>query len=682
MKKILIALLVIISMQTYAQVSVNWVNYPGGVAVASDNLNNVYTANWSYGAGGDITLTKRDAAGNIIWEVAYDNTDLTRHEVATWVATDHDGNILVSGTIRSGYSNPVNAASVLMKFNASGTLLWRKVYESSFEGSSTVKCLVDASNNIYVLGLGYSGTGIVTKVKKFNASGTALWSYFDNAGIGAPVNFKFTPDQQLLIICRGTGINGYAKIDLNGNSIWTLTGINSLTVGDASGDAFGNTYLVHGEYVATNAGSYLKKLSPAGVLIWEKLNTITAFRVEVGSDNNPVISGFPNSGTPGAVFMKFNELGNLLWQNLDADGPGTALMMHSQMRLDGANAAYLAASTPYPGQMAVCKVNSDGTSAWLATAFGSYAYNLDFGTDNSVFVTGGATARFIQSAVPPPVAPAAPTALTATATGTTINLGWTDNAGNETGYVLQRSPAPGNSFVTIATLAANSSSYSNTGLAYSTVYYYRVQATGSNNTTSAWSNVANVSTVAPPPVVPSSPTNLTATSTGCTQITLNWFDNSNNETGFEIRRATSLNGTYSLVTKVGVNIRTYRNINLQRNKRYYYIVRSYNTAGTSAWSNKANALTTCIPVLKQANIENQLMLFPNPATNGRFTITLPNSVSLPVTMEILSAHGQKVYSNQLNSYNNGVQTKGLAKGWYIVRILNGDEVKNLKLLIE
>ena len=128
--------------------------------------------------------------------------------------------IIVSGTIRSGYSNPVNAASVLMKYNSAGTLLWRVVYESSFDGSSTKKCLVDANNNIYVLGIGTGPNGQVTKVKKFNSSGISVWNYFDS-GIGAPITFKFTPDNKIVIVHRGiTGsLNGFSKIDLNGNKI-------------------------------------------------------------------------------------------------------------------------------------------------------------------------------------------------------------------------------------------------------------------------------------------------------------------------------------------------------------------------------------------------------------------------------------------------------------------------------
>ncbi|HRI27808.1 MAG TPA: hypothetical protein PK239_11215 [Chitinophagales bacterium] len=390
-------LLLTLIISAKAQVSVSWFNYPGGVAVAADSENNVYTANWDYNPGGDITLTKRSSAGAIIWEVPYNNTDNTRHEVATWVATDTENNILVSGTIRSGYSNPVNANSLLMKFDPSGNLLWRVVYQTDFDGSSTRKCLIDANNNVYVLGLGHSGVGMVTTVKKFNAAGVQLWSYFDAYGIGSPTNFKFTPDGGIIITARSiTGsMSGYAKIDLNGNLIWHTAGIYSLTYSDTAGDIFGNTYLIHGENVPANPGSVLKKLTPTGSLIWEKTNNIAGLRVEVGTDNNPIISGYPTVNSFGTVFMKYDTNGNVLWENLDADGTSYNLLAHAQMRLDGYNAAYLVAGTMFA--MAVCKVNAGGTTEWVATTSGSYGYGIDFGADNCVFLTGGTTAKLVQT---------------------------------------------------------------------------------------------------------------------------------------------------------------------------------------------------------------------------------------------------------------------------------------------
>ena len=107
-----------------------------------------------------------------------------------------------------------------------------------------------------------------------------------------------------------------------------------------------------------------------------------------------MISGYPTAGAGGAAFAKYNSAGDMIWENLDADGPSYNLLSHAQMKLDGSNAAYLAASIMT--NMAVCKVNSDGTSAWTLTPSGGYATCLDFGTDNSVYASSGTIAKIVQ----------------------------------------------------------------------------------------------------------------------------------------------------------------------------------------------------------------------------------------------------------------------------------------------
>lgn len=472
--------------------NVDWVQPTRGVSVAVDAADNVYTVDYVYALGAEMILTKRDASGALVWEKSFDQTDPTKWERASWVATDNRGNVIVCGTYMSGYSNPVEAASIVMKFDPAGNLLWRNVYESSFDGSSVKKCLVDASGNIYVLGMGSGPAGYVLKVKKFAPNGTAQWSYFDSAGIGAAVNFKFTPDGFIAITGRAIvgSVNGYAKIDLNGNPVWSYPGVFSLTVGDCDGDAFGNTYLVHGEYV-TNGGTVIKKVGPSGALIWENVYGIGGLRVEVGSDNRPVVSGFPNFNAAGAAFIKVDENGGLVWSNLDADGP-LMLLLPAQMLLDGANNAYLAAGTLF--EMAVCKVNSDGTSAWTQTVAGSgHADAIVLGdNDNSVFVVGGVTARISQGAPPPP----APTDLMAkfNKNKRKVNLVWTDNATTETGYTVERCVGSTcTDFVSIASLPADSLKYNDGSLSRNTTYRYRVYAE-SETGPSDFSNIAEVTT--------------------------------------------------------------------------------------------------------------------------------------------------------------------------------------------
>lgn len=390
----LLSLMCLAPFSLLAQVSVEWVDDFGGISLALDEFNNVYTINYVHGPGGDITITKRDQDGNFIWDATYDNTDNTKFESATWITVDSQNDIIISGDVNSGIANPVKANSIAMKFDQEGNLIWRNVYETVFDGSYTKRCLVDEFDNVYVLGMGSGPNGFVSKVKKFDSNGAEIWEYYDSAGIGIAQNFKLTPEGNILISGRAMfgNLNGYAKIDTNGNHLWSIAGVPSLTVGDADGDSFGNAYIVHAE-TAGGGGSIIKKISPQGTLIWEDVYAISAFRVEVGSDNFPVICGFPNSGTPGSAFIKVNEDGGIVWQNLNADGAYN-LLLHAHLIMDSSDNIYLAAGTLF--EMAVCKVNADGSGGWIQTTSGSYANAIAIGNDGHVYVAGGNTAKFSQ----------------------------------------------------------------------------------------------------------------------------------------------------------------------------------------------------------------------------------------------------------------------------------------------
>lgn len=104
-----------------------------------------------------------------------------------------------------------------------------------------------------------------------------------------------------------------------------------------------------------------------------------------------------------------------------------------------------------------------------------------------------AGARLIPSSTP--VVPVAPSNLSASAISSSqINLSWTDNSSNESSFKVQRS-IDGTNFTTITTLAANTNSYSDTGLSASTTYSYRVIASNGAGDSSP-SNVAPATTFA------------------------------------------------------------------------------------------------------------------------------------------------------------------------------------------
>jgi carboxypeptidase T len=188
--------------------------------------------------------------------------------------------------------------------------------------------------------------------------------------------------------------------------------------------------------------------------------------------------------------------------------------------------------------------------------------------------------------------PAAPTNLIATALSSTqINLTWGDSDSAEQGFKIERCTGVGCiDFTQIATVEANVTNYSNTGLSASTSYSYRVRAFNASGD-SDYSNTASASTPAAP-LVPPAPTNLTATAISKSQINLSWTDNADNETGFRIQRCKGSTCTnFTQIATVDPNITSYMNTKLSPNTTYRYRVVAYNASGTSNYSNIAVATT-------------------------------------------------------------------------------------------
>jgi len=178
---------------------------------------------------------------------------------------------------------------------------------------------------------------------------------------------------------------------------------------------------------------------------------------------------------------------------------------------DSAAASYtIQQSTDGSTWQQVLSVSGTGANSYSATGpfNGSTTYYFRV---VAYSYTGGYSAYSSTASATTPAFPARPTLSTATAqSDTAVVLAWGDVAG-ESGFRVDRSTDNGTTWVAAGTVGAGVTSFTDTGLAETTSYVYRVAATNAAGS-SAPSLTRSVATQ------PSAPTGLAATAVSPTQI--------------------------------------------------------------------------------------------------------------------------------------------------------------------
>ena len=154
-----------------------------------------------------------------------------------------------------------------------------------------------------------------------------------------------------------------------------------------------------------------------------------------------------------------------------------------------------------------------------------------------------------------------------------------------TSYRIYRSTSKGSGYSLLGTTTATS--YTNTGAKAGTTYYYRVKACNDAGL-SPYSNIVSgqVKTVTPKPAAPVVKIGNSASS-GKPMLTWNAVSGA---TSYKVYRATSQNGTYSLLGTVTAT--SYTNTGAKAGTTYWYKVKAVNSAGESAYSNVVSGRAT------------------------------------------------------------------------------------------
>ncbi len=205
-----------------------------------------------------------------------------------------------------------------------------------------------------------------------------------------------------------------------------------------------------------------------------------------------------------------------------------------------------------------------------STTLASTTYYYKVTATNAIASSTGGTAIQVNMPV------GMPSGLTATASGSTVALSWTDKDPLATGYNILRS-SDGATYTQIDTLTiSTASTYTDSTVSTGAKYFYEVQAVNG----SALSSVSNSANAVVPLLAP---TGLTVTATAGSAV-LTWTNADTAATGYTISRSTD-GINFTLLTKLSSgSATTYSDSTVTSANTYYYQIQATNTVAASPLS--------------------------------------------------------------------------------------------------
>jgi uncharacterized delta-60 repeat protein len=528
------------------------------VAVAVDGDNNVIVTGYVWnGLNNDIYTVKYDGAtGAVLWQHTYDGA-AHGNDIATSIVVDGLSNVYVGGYTQNASGDD---DFLLLKYgpagpNPDGTPLWRLTYNGAAGGPDRVNAVAAGAGGVAVTGYSWNGSDFDILTLFYDTTGAKQqeWRFASTAGSGTK------DDRGKYVRIDATGnviVTGYtsnatdkdiytAKYNAaTGALVWAQTyngGYDDEPTGLAV-DAGGDVYVAADTWTLAGHNDFyaLRYDGATGTRVWQQT-------FDSGSGNDDIPTGivvdpggdvFVTGYTVAAGSYDFQTLklkkdnGNLLWQR-SYNGPRNLNDRPVGVGLGPAGGVLVAGwsdmTAPLDGGPATATGGTattlaNGGKSWATDTWKNYWVQMTSGQNAGVsrqIQGNSATTLTLSTPFANPVAAGdgyyiydagnldytviqydpgllnAPTSLSAqTASNSSIQIGWVNNAANADGIKIERCAGLGcTGFVQIATVGGTTASYLDTTLAADSYYTYRVKAYNAANGDSHYSNTAQALTV-------------------------------------------------------------------------------------------------------------------------------------------------------------------------------------------
>jgi len=339
------------------------------------------------GATSDLYVSLTDRDGTLLWEQLFDGFGDNDYGSSV----DFLGNdIIVGGATFNPSNNDYDA--LILRFSASGTLLWNVIYQGPFGGNDAVTDLaVSSLGNIFVTG-GSEGSGTLSDyhTMKISGSGAILWhASYDYQGL-FEVPAAISVDANENVIVTGGSSETFSNWDyatVKYTAQGTFAGSHRMDSGIGLDRPAAMSRTADGSIYVTGVSSddgvnydiRTIKLDSDLQLVWNKVfdefgGEDEATGIDVDADGNVYVSGtvLDASGRKIMILLKYDVNGTLEWakknEPIDTQGSskGTDVKVISDTKVIVVGEKTEGGNT----NVAIMEYSPDGTRQWEKTVDG------------------------------------------------------------------------------------------------------------------------------------------------------------------------------------------------------------------------------------------------------------------------------------------------------------------------